>query len=56
MIKYNLLCKCGKNFESWFSTSKEFESLKKKETHKLYLLQFYIYKKIHYVSKFNKQI
>jgi len=31
MIKYNLLCKCGKNFESWFPTSKEFESLKKKK-------------------------
>ena len=31
MIKYNLLCKCGKNFESWFSTSKEYESLKKKK-------------------------
>jgi hypothetical protein len=30
MIKYNLLCKCGKNFESWFSTSKEFDSLNKK--------------------------
>ena len=31
MIKYNLLCKCGKSFESWFSTSKEYESLKKKK-------------------------
>ena len=31
MIKYNLLCKCGKKFESWFSTSKEYESLKKKK-------------------------
>ena len=31
MIKYNLLCKCGKNFESWFSTSKQYESLKKKK-------------------------
>ena len=31
MIKYNLLCKCGKNFESWFSTSKEYDSLKKKK-------------------------
>ena len=29
MIKYNLLCKCGKNFESWFSTSKEYDILKK---------------------------
>ena len=31
MIKYNLLCKCGETFESWFSTSKEYESLKKKK-------------------------
>jgi len=31
MIKYNLVCKCGKNFESWFSTSKEFDSLKNKK-------------------------
>ena len=31
MIKYNLLCKCGKNFESWFLTSKQYESLKKKK-------------------------
>ena len=30
MIKYNLVCKCGKNFESWFSSSKEFDSLCKK--------------------------
>ena len=27
MIKYNLVCKCGNTFESWFSTSKEFDSL-----------------------------
>ena len=31
MIKYNLTCKCGKSFESWFSTSTEYESLKKKK-------------------------
>ena len=33
MIKYNLICKCGKNsFESWFSSSSEFDisSCKKK--------------------------
>jgi len=30
MIKYNLACKCGKTFESWFSSSAEYESLKKK--------------------------
>ena len=31
MIKYNLVCKCGKTFESWFSSSREFESLSKKK-------------------------
>jgi len=31
MIKYNLSCKCGKTFESWFANSLEFESLSKKK-------------------------
>ena len=31
MIKYNLICKCKKTFESWFSTSTEYESLCKKK-------------------------
>ena len=30
MIKYNLTCKCGETFESWFISSAEFESLRKK--------------------------
>jgi len=30
MIKYNLKCKCGSTFESWFSSSKEFDLLSKK--------------------------
>ena len=30
MIKYNLICKCSKTFESWFSGSLEFELLKKR--------------------------
>ncbi len=30
MIKYNLICKCGHTFESWFSASSEFERLRKK--------------------------
>ena len=31
MIKYKLKCKnCAKSFDSWFSSSKEFEKLKKK--------------------------
>ena len=31
MIKYNLICNCGKTFESWFSSSNEFDSLCKKK-------------------------
>ena len=31
MIKYNLICKCKKTFESWFSSSSEFDSLCKKK-------------------------
>ena len=31
MIKYNLKCKCKKTFESWFSSSSEFDNLKKKK-------------------------
>ena len=31
MIKYNLKCKCGKTFESWFLSSLEFDSLCKKK-------------------------
>ena len=31
MIKYNLLCKCGQTFESWFSGSAEYDVLRKKK-------------------------
>ena len=31
MIKYNLKCKCKKTFESWFSSSSEFDNLKKRK-------------------------
>ena len=31
MIKYNLICRCGKTFESWFASSNEYEVLKKKK-------------------------
>jgi len=31
MIKYNLACKCGKNFESWFSSSSEYDLLKRNQ-------------------------
>jgi len=30
MSKYQLKCECGKEFESWFSSSKEFDRLEKK--------------------------
>ena len=25
MIKYNLICRCGETFESWFSSSNEYD-------------------------------
>ncbi len=31
MIKYQLKCECGKEFESWFSCSSEFDKLEKKK-------------------------
>ena len=31
MIKYNLVCECGKDFESWFSSSSEYDVLKKRK-------------------------
>ena len=31
MIKYNLICECGKDFESWFSSSTEYDVLKKRK-------------------------
>ena len=31
MIKYNLMCECGKTFESWFSSSDEYDVLRKKK-------------------------
>ena len=31
MIKYDLACKCGETFESWFSSSSEFDYLCKKK-------------------------
>ena len=31
MIKYNLICKCGKTFESWFSSSDDYEGLWKRK-------------------------
>ena len=31
MIKYNLMCECGKSFESWFSSSDENDALQRKK-------------------------
>ena len=31
MIKYNLICECGQTFESWFSSSTEYDVLRKKK-------------------------
>ena len=31
MIKYKLECECGKQFDSWFSNSSEYEQLSKKK-------------------------
>ena len=31
MIKYNLTCKCGGSFESWFVSSSGFDSLRRKK-------------------------
>jgi len=31
MIKYNLICRCGQTFESWFLNSEKFDSLNKRK-------------------------
>jgi len=31
MIKYNLVCECGKVFESWFSSSAEYDNLNRRK-------------------------
>ena len=31
MIKFDLICKCGQTFESWFSSSEEYNSLLKRK-------------------------
>ena len=45
MIKYNLICKCGHTFESWFSASSEFERLRKKKLVTCILCNSYSVKK-----------
>ena len=38
MIKYNLKCENNHEFESWFSDSKEFEKLRKKNYLNVYIV------------------
>ena len=45
MIKYNLICKCGNTFESWFSSSSEFDFLCKKKLVKCIYCESSIVKK-----------
>ena len=47
MIKYNLTCKCGGMFESWFPSSSEFDSLCKKKLIKcIYCESFHVKKSV----------
>ena len=47
MIKYNLICKCGETFESWFLSSSEFDSLCKKKLIKcIYCESSYVKKSV----------
>jgi hypothetical protein len=65
MIKYKLLCSCGQTFDSWFSSSTEYEILlKKKLINCIYCNSFkvektlmapHIYKKSNSNIKKNKQ-
>ena len=45
MIKYNLICECGETFESWFSSSSEFDSLCKKKLIKCIYCESFLVKK-----------
>ena len=45
MIKYNLICKCGETFESWFASSSEFDSLCKKKLIKCISCESFLVKK-----------
>ena len=47
MIKYNLICKCGESFESWFLSSSGFDSLCKKKLIKcIYCGSLYVKKSV----------
>ena len=45
MIKYNLTCKCGEMFESWFLNSSEYDSLRHKKLIKCIYCESYLVKK-----------
>ena len=45
MIKYNLTCKCGEMFESWFLNSSEYDSLRQKKLIKCIYCESYLVKK-----------
>ena len=55
MIKYNLICKCGKTFESWFSSSDEHDvQLKKKLINCIYCDSTSVRKSVMAPNLFNK--
>ena len=60
MIKYDLICKCGKTFESWFSSSSEFDLLRrKKHVRCIYCESSFVKKTVmspNLTSKSNKEI
>ena len=45
MIKYNLTCRCGEIFESWFLNSSEYDSLRHKKLIKCIYCESYLVKK-----------
>ncbi len=55
MIKYNLICKCGKTFESWFAGSREFDSLNKKKLVKCIYCESYSVKKTVMAPRLSKK-
>ena len=46
MIKYNLICKCGETFESWFSSSSKFDLLSKKNLYQQNVITKYLMLKV----------
>ncbi len=55
MIKYNLTCKCGKTFESWFLSSDSYDTLwKKKLINCIYCNSTFVKKSVMAPNLFNK--